>query len=185
MPDLADAVDPSRDHVRGDADAPVVLVEYGDFQCDVCADARHAIDAAREVLGDRLAVVFRHLPVPRAHPRAVPAALVAEGAAEQGQFWAMHDLLYANQGRLGRDDLLDHARELGLDVDQVAAALDEERAAERIEEDVDSALRGGVTGTPGFFVNGRLLTDGWDDGRLLEELRAAAGEDVGEDVGAA
>ena len=179
MPDLVRAIDLDRDHVRGGLDAPVQLVEYSDFQCPVCADARHAVDAAREVLGDRLLVVYRHLPVPRTHPDAVGAALAAEAASEQGQFWAMHDLLFARQDRLGRGDLLDYARELGLDVDEVGAVLDEERAADRIEEDVDSALRRGVTGTPGFFVNGRMLTDGWDDGRLLEALQAAAGDDVG------
>ena len=179
MPDLVQAIDVDRDHLRGLPDAPVQLVEYADFECGVCAEARHAVDAAREVLGDQLLVVYRHLPVPRTHPRAVAAALAAEAAAEQGQFWAMHDLLFANQDRLGREELLEHARELGLDVDEVAVALDEERAAQRIEEDVDTALRSGVSGTPGFFVNGSQLTDGWDDGKLLEVLRAAAGDDVG------
>ena len=177
MPDLVQAVDGDRDHVRGRVDAPVQLVQYADFQCGVCADARVAVDEAREIMGDRLAVVYRHLPVPRSHPRAVAAALVAEAAAQQGAFWEMHDRLFDNQDRLSRDNLLDHARELGLDVEAVAVALDEERAADRIGEDVDTALRSGVTGTPGFFVNGSLVVDGWDDGRLLEVLRAAAGDD--------
>lgn len=177
MPDLAQAVDGSRDHVRGSLDAPVQLVEYADFECGVCADARVAVEEARAAMGDRLVVVYRHLPVPRSHPRAVAAALVAEAAAQQGAFWEMHDRLFDNQDRLSRHDLLEHANELGLDVHEVAAVLDEERAADRIEEDVDSALRSGVTGTPGFFVNGSLVVDGWDDGRLLEAVRAAAGSD--------
>lgn len=178
MPDLVQAVDGDRDHVRGALDAPVQLVEYADFECGVCADARAVVDEAREAMGERLVVVYRHLPVPRSHPRAVAAALVAEAAAAQGKFWQMHDRLFDNQDRLTREDLLEHADALGLDVEEVAAVLDEERAAERIEEDVDTALRSGVTGTPGFFVNGKLVVDGWDDGRLLEVLRAAAGDDA-------
>lgn len=177
MPDLVKAVDGDRDHVRGSLDAPAQLVEYADFQCGVCADARHVVDEARAAMGERLVVVYRHLPVPRSHPRAVAAALVAEAAAAQGAFWEMHDLLFDNQDRLARQDLLEHAETLGLDVDEVAAVLDGERAADRIEEDVDSALRSGVTGTPGFFVNGNLVVDGWDDGRLLAAVRAAAGDD--------
>ena len=178
MSDLVQAIDLDRDHVRGALDAPVQLVEYADFQCGVCADALEAVEGALDAMGSRLLVVYRHLPVPRTHPRAVAAALTAEAAAEQGQFWQMHDRLFANQDRLAREDLLDHARELELDVAEVAAALDGERAASRIEEDVDAALRSGVTGTPGFFVNGRLLTGGWDDGRLVQALRTAAGDDV-------
>lgn len=178
MPDLVQAVDPERDHVRGAADAPVQLVEYADFECGVCADAEQAVRATLEQMGDRLAFVYRHLPVPRSHPRAVPAALVAEAAGEQGRFWEMHDLLFANQDRLERADLLEHARTLDLDVDAVTAVLDEERAAPRIEEDVDTGLRSGVTGTPAFFINGDLLTSGWDEGRLLEAVRAAAGDEV-------
>jgi protein-disulfide isomerase len=178
LPDLVLAVDPDRDHLRGRPDAAVQLVEYADFQCGVCAEARPAVEQAREAMGDRLLVVFRHLPVPRSHPRAVPAALTAEAAGAQGAFWEMHDRLFANQDRLSREDLLDHARALGLDVEEVATVLDQERAAPRIEEDVDSALRSGVTGTPGFFVNGRLVTDGWADGALLDAVRRAAGDDV-------
>ena len=179
MPDLVQAIDLDRDHVRGALDAPVQLVEYADFECGVCAEALGAVEEALEAMGDRLLVVYRHLPVPRTHPRAVAAALVAEAAAEQGRFWQMHDRLFANQDRLDRAGLLEHARELDLDVGEVAAALDGERGAARIEEDVDAALRSGVTGTPGFFVNGSIVTTGWDEGRLLETLRAAAGDDVG------
>lgn len=173
MPDLVQAVDLDRDHTRGGVDATVQLVEYADFECDYCARAEAAIREALEEMGDRLLVVYRHLPSPRTHPRAVPAALAAEAAARQGRFWDMHDRLFANQDRLGRDDLLEHAADLGLDVDEVALAIDEERGAARIEEDVDTALRSGVTGTPGFFVNGGILTGGWDDGRMLEVLLAA------------
>lgn len=158
----------------------MTLVEYGDFECGSCAEARLAVDEAMEELGDRMRVVFRHLPVPRSHPRSVAAALVAEAAAQQGRFWDMHARLFANQDRLSREDLLDHARALDLDVDRVADVLDNETAAERIEEDVDGALRSGVTATPSFFVDGRRLAEGWSEGRLLDALRSrvTAGDDA-------
>lgn len=172
MPDLQQAVDPARDHIRGPEDAAVTLVEYGDFQCGSCAEARVAVDEAVEELGDRVRLVFRHLPVPRSHPRAVAAALVAEAAAQQGAFWDMHARLFAHQDELSRGELLDHARALDLDVDRVADVLDNETAGERIEEDVDSALRSGAAATPTFFVDGRRLDEGWSDGGLLAALRA-------------
>ena len=172
MPDLQQAVDPARDHVRGPDDAPVTLVEYGDFECGSCAEAREAVEEARDEFGDKLRVVFRHLPVPRSHPRSVAAALVAEAAAEQGAFWQMHARLFEHQDQLSREDLLDHARALDLDVDRVAKVLDNETAADRIEEDVDGALRSGAAATPTFFVNGRRLQEGWSEGRLGEALRA-------------
>lgn len=172
MPDLQQAVDPARDHVRGPEDAEVTLVEYGDFECGACAEARSAVEAALEEYGDRVRLVFRHLPVPRSHPRAVAAALAAEAAAQQGAFWRMHERLFAHQDQLSRDELLDHARALDLDVDRVAYVLDNETAGERIEEDVDSALRSGAAATPTFFVDGRRLDEGWSEGGLVAALRA-------------
>lgn len=180
MVDLVADVDVERDHTIGPADAPVTLVEYADFACPSCREARYAIEEARAELGDRLLYAYRHLPVPNAHPTAVGAALVAEAAAEQDAFWEMHRRLFDHQDAQTRDDLLGHADALGLDVDRIARALDEERHADRIEEDVDTALRSGVTGTPGFFVGGRIHTGGWTDGRLLEALsRAAERSEVG------
>ena len=177
MPDLVADVDPDRDHLDGPVDAPVTLVEYADFACPSCREARFAIEQAREELGDRLLFVYRHLPVPSAHPTAVPAALVAEAAADQGSFWEMHRRLFDHQDEQGREDLLAHAEALTLDVSAIEEALDEERHADRIEEDVDTALRSGVSGTPGFFIDGRLHAGGWNDGRLLEALREAVGDD--------
>ncbi len=173
--DLVVDVDPARDHVLGPEDALVTVVEYGDFECPACRDARGAVDDASAAFGDRLRVVFRHLPVPRSHPNAVPAALAAEAAAAQGAFWPMHERLYEHQDRLSRQDLVGHAAALGLDADAVGRAIDEESFATRIEADVDSALRSGVTGTPAFFVAGRLLTTGWADGGLRQAVEDAAG----------
>lgn len=175
MVDLVEDVDPARDHVRGPADALVTVVEYGDFECPACGDARSAVEDAVAAFDDHLRVVFRHLPVPRSHPNAVPAALAAEAAADQGAFWPMHERLYEHQDRLSRQDLVGHAAALGLDAEAVGRAIDEERFASRIEEDVDSGLRSGVTGTPAFFVDGRILTTGWADGGLRTAVERAVG----------
>src|SRR5690606_31100689 len=105
--DLADPVDPDRDHIRGPADAPITLVEYGDYQCPYCGQAEPVIREILARFGGRLRYVFRHLPLADVHVNAQRAAQAAEAAAEQGKFWEMHDLLFAHQDALGVDDLVE------------------------------------------------------------------------------
>jgi Na+/H+ antiporter NhaA len=170
--DLAVDVDPERDHIRGPVDAPVTVVEYGDFECPFCGMAEPIV---RELQGDFADVryVWRHLPLNDVHPRAQLAAEAAEAAAEQGAFWEMHDLLLSHQDALRPADLLGYADRLGLDRERFAAALQEHDGAARIAEDVDSADVSGVAGTPTFFVNGKRHYGAYDIGSLSTAVRVA------------
>jgi protein-disulfide isomerase len=166
--DLAVPVDAERDHVRGPAEAPVTVVEYGDFECPFCGRAEPVV---RELLSDFADVryVWRHLPLSDVHPNAQLAAEASEAATAQGAFWDMHALLLDHQGDLRPRDLLAYAEQLGLDVERFREDLREGAGAAKIEEDVDSADQSGVTGTPTFFVNGRRHDGAYD----IETLSAA------------
>jgi len=171
--DLADDVDPARDHVRGRGDGTITLVEYGDFECPFCGQAEPMI---RELLGayhEDLRFVFRHLPLSDVHPHAQLAAEAAEAAGEQGAFWEMHDLLFAHQDELGPRDLPGHAERLGLDVGRFREALRERRFAPRVRADVAGADASGVTGTPTFFINGRRHYGAYDTATLTAAVRSA------------
>jgi Na+/H+ antiporter NhaA len=170
--DLAVPVDPERDHVRGPHEAPVTVVEYGDFECPYCGRAEPVI---RELLADfgDLRYVWRHLPLSDVHPRAELAAEAAEAAAAQGAFWEMHDLLLGHQGDLAPRALYEYAEQLGLDLERYREDLERHGHAPRIEEDVDSADGSGVTGTPTFFVNDRRHDGAYDIDTLSAAVRAA------------
>jgi protein-disulfide isomerase len=170
--DLAAPVDPERDHIRGSDDAPVTVVEYGDFECPYCGQAEPVV---RELLADfgDVRYVWRHLPLHDVHPAAQIAAEAAEAAAEQGRFWEMHDLLLDHQDQLRVRDLIRHAETLGLDVERFTADLRRHHGAARIAEDQDSADLSGVTGTPTFFINGRRHYGAYDIDTLSAAVRAA------------
>jgi Na+/H+ antiporter NhaA len=170
--DLAVGVEPEYDHIRGPLDAPVTIVEYGDFECPFCGRAEPII---REVLGDfdNVRYVWRHLPLNDVHPNAQVAAQASEAAAAQGAFWRMHDLLLERQDALEPADLVEHARQLGLDPDRFSLDVVGDVAARRVAEDVDSADLSGVTGTPTFFINGRRHFGAYDVETLSEAVRAA------------
>ncbi|HZO96707.1 MAG TPA: Na+/H+ antiporter NhaA [Gaiellaceae bacterium] len=170
--DLAVPVDPERDHVRGPEDAPVTLVEYGDFECPFCGQAERVVRELLRDFGD-LRYVWRHLPLNDVHPHAQLAAEAAEAAGAQGGFWPMYDLLLTHQGALDRTDLLGYAGELGLDLGRFAEDLDAHAGAARIAEDVDGADLSGVSGTPTFFVNGRRHYGAYDVAALSRAVRAA------------
>ncbi|MFY1670111.1 Na+/H+ antiporter NhaA [Plantactinospora sp. WMMB334] len=171
LADLVPAVDPRRDHVRGPADASVTVVEYGDFQCPYCGQAEPVV---RELLTDAdLRYVWRHLPLTDVHPQAQLAAEAAEAAAAQGAFWEMHDLLLDRQDRLRITDLVDHARELGLDQERFEADLMANVHAARIADDVESADLSGVSGTPTFFINDRRHYGAYDIETLTREVKLA------------
>ncbi|NUP67792.1 MAG: thioredoxin domain-containing protein [Nonomuraea sp.] len=154
LTDLTGRVDPALDHVRGPRDAPVTVVEYGDYECPFCSEAD---PVTRDLLLTRPDVryVWRHLPLSDIHPHARLAAEAAEAAGAQGAFWPMHSLLLARQDRLEMSDLLAYAAELGLDVGTFRRELDRRAHAGRVERDIASADRGGVSGTPTFFFNGQ------------------------------
>ena len=172
--DLAVDVDPERDHIRGNPDAPVTLVEYGDFECPYCGDAAEVIDELLHALPDEMRYVFRHLPLTDVHPNAQVAAEAAEAAAEQGKFWEMHDRLMSHQAELSMADLRADGEELGLDMEQYVHDVHRRRFAPRVAEDVASADASGVSGTPTFFVNGIRHQGVYDVQTLLREVQRAA-----------
>ncbi|WP_329459702.1 Na+/H+ antiporter NhaA [Streptomyces sp. NBC_01497] len=171
--DLAVPVDPERDKVRGPHDAPVTVVEYGDFECPYCGRAESAIRALLKEFGDDVRYVWRHLPLTDVHPRAQIAAEASEAAAEQGRFWEMHDLLLDHQGALRVEDLRGYAQQLGLDMERFGRHLRHHAGASRVADDVESADQSGVSGTPTFFVNGRRHTGAYDIDHLSTAVRTA------------
>jgi protein-disulfide isomerase len=143
------------DHVHGAADAPLVI-EYGDFECPYCA----ALSQKLTTLAVRHA--FRYFPVSSSHPRAWPAACAAEAAGRQGRFWEMHDLLYADQGRLEDPHLWDRARALGLDLERFDVDRRSEDVIARVRRDFQSGVRAGVVTTPTVFAGGQMHTGRFD-----------------------
>ncbi|HET6547074.1 MAG TPA: Na+/H+ antiporter NhaA, partial [Solirubrobacter sp.] len=171
LPMLLDRpVEPGRDHIRGPVDAPLTLVEYGDFECPFCGRATGVVRELRERFGDDLRYVFRHLPLADVHDHAELAAMAAEAAGAQGRFWEMHDLLFAHQDELELEDLLGYADELGLDVERFARDLGEARHAQHVHEDVAGAEASGARGTPTFFVGERRHVGPYDAETLASEL---------------
>jgi protein-disulfide isomerase len=147
---------------------------YGDFQCPYCTAAFPIVHRIRDQLAGRLLFAFRHFPLREIHPDAERAAQAAEAASAQGAFWQMHDRMYESRGALGREDLLAYATELGLAGERVAAELDSEAHRPRVQRDLDSGLASGVTGTPGFFVGGRMHRGSFDASSLITALEASA-----------
>lgn len=169
-------VDPARDHISGPTEAPVTLVEYGDYECLYCGRAHRGILRVRdERLPGKLRYVFRHLPNRRVHEHAQLAAEAAEAAAAQGKFWEMHEHLFTHQDALDRDSLVRAAATLGLDVEQFALALDSHADAARVDEDLASAEQSGAASTPTFFVDGRRYDGPWD----IESLADAVSKPLG------
>ena len=171
--DLAWDVDPERDHIRGSDDAPVTLVEYGDFQCPYCGQAEQTIRELLAQHGGDVRYVWRHLPLTDVHPNAQVAAEAAEAAHAQGKFWEMYDMLLSHQGRLMVRDLVRYAEELGLDTERFRDELRRRLHTARVAEDVASADESGVSGTPTFFINGRRHYGVYDIDALTAEVKAA------------
>jgi protein-disulfide isomerase len=142
------------DHIQGDAQAPITLVEYGDYECPHCAAAHPLIRQLEAHFGAKLRFVFRNFPLNRIHPMAESAAQSAEFAASKGKFWPMHDLLLENQSRLSRSVLAELAAELGLDPVELETALENSTFERRVHVDFTGGVRSGVNGTPTFFLNG-------------------------------
>ncbi len=169
--DLAEDIDPDRDHIRGSEDAPVTLVEYGDFECPYCGQAESVIRELLSSHGDDVRYVWRHLPLNDVHPSAQLAAEASEAAAAQGKFWDMYDVLINHQGELTPKDLHRYADELGLDVPRFMDELRRREYASTVAEHVGSADESGVSGTPTFFINGRRHYGVYD----IDTLSAAVG----------
>ena len=159
----------ARDHTQGPADAPVTLVEYGDFECPHCRQAYPIVKEVVSRVGPCLRFVFRHFPLTQTHPHAQHAAEAAEAAGAQGAFWQMHDRLFERQFALEDDNLIEYAQELGLDADRVAGELAAHTHKARVRDDFMSGVRSGVNGTPTFFINGVRHDQSW----AVDSLTAA------------
>jgi Na+/H+ antiporter NhaA len=173
---LDSPVDPTRDHMRGPVDAPLTLVEYGDFECPFCARATGVARELHERFGDDLRYVFRHLPLVDVHPHAELAARAAVAAQAQGRFWQMHDLLFAHQDQLEFQDLVAHAAQVGMDVEMFLRDLETDDTAARVRADVASAEASGARGTPTFFIGDRRHVGPYDTESLARALETSRTE---------
>lgn len=160
------------DHVQGDPDAPVTLVEYGDYQCPHCRVAYFVIKQLQERFQEQLRFVFRNFPLVQIHPYAETAAEAAEFADQQGLFWEMHDAIYENQDQLSIPLLFELGEELKLSTADLRRALESHEFLNKIREDFAGGVRSGVNGTPTFFINGERH----DGSYAFEDLAAAIDE---------
>jgi protein-disulfide isomerase len=163
-----------RDHSQGPATAAVTLVQYGDYECPYTRRSTGVVQAIQQQLGDQLRFVYRNFPLVEIHPHALHAALASEAAAAQGKFWQMHDYIFHHQHTLADADLAQFAEVVGLDRQQYARDMAQQRFLPRIEEDVEGGERSGVQGTPTFFINGVLYRGSWEHDALLAALQVAS-----------
>jgi protein-disulfide isomerase len=158
-----------RDHVQGSEDAPVTLLEYGDYECPYCGAAYPIVKEVQKRAGKELRFVFRNFPLGNMHPHATLAAEAAEVVGALGKFWEMHDTLYEHQHALTEPDLVRYAQGLGVDSGKFTTELRRPDYAERVREDFASGVRSGVNGTPTFYINGVRHNGSYE----FEELLAA------------
>ncbi len=168
-------VNRKRDHMQGNPDAPLTLVEYGDYECPFCGAAYPVVKQVQQRLGDQLCFVFRNFPLTQLHPHAQHAAEAAESAGGQGKFWEMHDMLFEHQRALDDPHLVQYATAIGLDVARFKMDIAAHTYADRVREDFISGVRSGVNGTPTFFINGRRHDGSSDLKGLLAALELARG----------
>jgi protein-disulfide isomerase len=159
-----------RDHAQGPENAPVTLVEYGDYECPHCGRAYPIVKRVQKQLGKRLRFVFRNFPLTNLHPHAQHAAEAAEAAASQDRFLEMHDALFEHQPALDDRHLATYASAIGLDLPRFERELADHAHASRVREDFLSGVRSGVNGTPTFFINGTRYEDSWDEETLAQAL---------------
>jgi NhaA family Na+:H+ antiporter len=167
-----------RDHIQGPQDAPVTFVEYGDYECPHCRQAHSIVLELQERLGDRFRYVFRNFPLTSIHPHAQLAAEAAAAAAAQGKFWEMHNMLFEYQGTFDEGVFHRFASELDLDMERFRKELAEHTYADRVREDFLGGARGGVNGTPTFYINGLRYDGPWDLDSLTEEIEKPLGVQV-------
>ncbi len=177
-PKVEVAYDPAR--LRGSATAPVIIVEFSDFQCPYCRQVQPTLKNLLAKYEGRVSVAYRDLPLREIHPQAQLAAEASRCAGEQGKFWEYHDLLFTNPDKLNRDGLVEQARSLKLDEKQFDSCLSNGKYKAQVEQDLQEGMRAGVTGTPGFFINGVLLSGAQPqaafEGIIQAELSAPKGK---------
>jgi protein-disulfide isomerase len=166
----------AQDHSQGEPDAPVTLVEYGDYQCPHCARAYPILKLVQRRLGRTMNLVFRNFPLTEIHPYAEPAAEAAEAADTQGSFWEMHDTIYEHQAEgLSPRHLERYASAIGLDAAALMRDMEAHVHLPRIRGDFMGGVRSGVNGTPTFFINGVRYDGDWTDvDGFVEAISGAA-----------
>ncbi len=171
-PKLIRPVDPNRDHIRGNPDAALTLVEYGDYECPFCSRATGSIDEVRAHFGDELLYVWRHLPLERVHPRAFDAACAAEAAGLQGKYFEMGIELFAHQDDLEWSDIYRYANSIGLDLERFDqdVRVHRSKVLHRVQDDAQDAELMDLNSTPTFFVNGVRHKGPWDAASLIRAL---------------
>jgi protein-disulfide isomerase len=166
-------VDPDRDHLRGNPNAPLTLVEYGDFECPFCSRATGSIDEVRAYFGeDRLRYVWRHLPLERVHPHALDAARASDAAALQGRFFEMAVRMFEFQDFLEWEHIFRYADGIGLDIARFDEDLHSPQVLHRVQDDAQDAELMDLAATPTFFVNGQRHQGPWDAASLIRALEA-------------
>ena len=161
----------SNDHFQGNTNAPIVLVEYGDYECPYCERAYAIIKNIQLALDSNLKFVFRNFPLAEVHSNATNAAIAAEAASAQGKFWEMHDILFENQHHLGDTSILKYAAKIGLNIEQFEADIKNPQYLKKVESDFESGARSGVWGTPTFYINDEMYDGLWDEEYFLEYLQ--------------
>lgn len=163
----------SSDHIQGNENASLTLVEYGDYECPFCGMAYPIVKRIQQHFGERLRFVFRNFPLVDNHPHAGIAAMTAEFAATEGKFWEMHDLLYENQNFLELSDLMNYAKSLKISAAELQTAIENETFVEKIKNDFMGGVRSGVNGTPTFFINEKRFNESFEYENLLRGLNDA------------
>lgn len=163
-PDISTA-----DHVQGNADAGLLIVEYGDYQCPYCGAAYPVLKELMKEFGAEIKFVFRNFPLSEMHQYAKAAAIAAEAAGLQGKFWEMHDAIYENQQYLNELFLFELAEKLKLDIPKFKEDIQAAELEQKVDSDFESGVMSGVNGTPSFFINGNKFNGGAED--LLELVR--------------
>ena len=170
---LSEPVGPE-DHIQGPDNAPVTLLEYGDYQCSYCGDLYPVLKDIQKQMGKSLRFVFRNFPITSIHLQAFVAAEAAEAAASQHKFWQMHDKLYENQFDLSAESIVIYAEQVGLGMDRFVKEVNGQTYAKRIKHDFQGGVMSGVNGTPSLFINGERYDGDRDARSIVVALKAAS-----------
>ena len=162
-----------KDHVYGKSNAPLELVEYGDYECPYCGKAYPIVKNIQQELGSNLKLVFRNFPLSKIHPHAFSAAVATEAAARQDKFWEMHDIVFENQKILSTEKIIELAKSIELDMDRFQNDMQQKELADKVSKDFERGMRSGVNRTPTFFVNGKKYEgDWWIENEFLQYLES-------------
>ena len=160
------------DHMRGNPNAELTIVKYGDFDCYDCSRSHALMRKTEQKLGPRVRFVFRHFPLIHVHPNSLLAAEASEAAAAQGKFWEMYDRLYSNPGKLEEKHLVHHAKKIGLDIARFEKEMGDRLYSDPVQQHYQKSLLAGITGTPTFYINGVRFAGTSDPDRVIKYIQS-------------